>query len=192
MKGLKAIFRMKNKLHFFPPRPPRPLRFTLLLAVLSVSACGWRLQGAYEFPPVMAQTWLVTANPHTEFIRGLTRGLEAGDVTLVADPTAASATLHILVDRSGQRVLSVSTSGRAREYQVYYQVVYELRSADAVLIPRRELELTRNYLFDEADLLAKNREGEVLREALQQDMVRQVLRQLNAATNLVAVPTAEP
>jgi|SRR5690606_34391744 len=179
---------MQHKLYFSSPRPLHPLRLTLLLAVLAVSACGWRLQGAYEFPPAMAHTYLLTTNPHTEFIRGLTRGLEAGGVVLVTDPAAATATLNVMTDRSGQRVLSVSTSGRAREYQVYYQVAYELRSSDAILIPRRELELTRNYLFDESDILAKNREGDVLRDALQQDMVRQVLRQLNAAANPGAAP----
>ncbi len=175
---------MKRKLHFYPLCPPCPLWFMLFSASLLITACGWRLQGAYEFPPAMAQTYLITTDSHTDFIRGLTRGLEAGGVVLVTDPSAATATLNILVDRSGQRVLSVSTSGRAREYQVFYQVAYELRSGDALLIPRRELELTRNYLFDEADILAKNREGEVLRDALQQDMVRQVLRQLDAATGL--------
>ena len=56
------------------------------------------------------------------------------------------------------------------------------------LIEEEEISATRDFSFDEAQLLAKEREQEILREALARDLVALVMRRLAALVS--AGPTA--
>ena len=48
------------------------------------------------------------------------------------------------------------------------------------VVPPQRLELTRNISFDESELLAKDREEEILREAMARDLADLVLRRLES------------
>ncbi|HET9679189.1 MAG TPA: LPS assembly lipoprotein LptE [Gammaproteobacteria bacterium] len=154
----------------------------MVFAFLFIAACGWRLQGAYTFPPQMAKTYIDVNDPYSQLARDLTRSLSGSErVTVVQNREAATAVLHIITDRQGKRVLSVSTSGLAREYEVYYVVQYELLDSEGeVLLPPQQHLLTRQYLYDQSDILSKNREADMLIDSMRQDMVRLMLRRLAA------------
>jgi len=53
-------------------------------------------------------------------------------------------------------------------------------SEGKTLIDNEEISATRDISFDEAQLLAKEREQEILREALARDLVALVMRRLAA------------
>ena len=52
-------------------------------------------------------------------------------------------------------------------------------SEEKVLLPSRTQSLTRDYIWDETRVLGKEREAEMLREALADDLVRVILIQLS-------------
>ena len=47
-------------------------------------------------------------------------------------------------------------------------------------MPSQVLELTRSFGFDEADLLAKDREEDILREAMARDIAGLIVRRLGS------------
>jgi LPS-assembly lipoprotein len=157
-----------------------PIRAAIVLvcAVLSLSACGWRLQGATKLSPTMTLTYVDAKDRYTEFNQALRERLRASGAKVTERSGDATATVKIIKDQSGQRVLSVSARNTPEEYEVFYSVEYSVVSGGNELIPPQKLELTRDYSYDTTAVLAKEREQAVLREALAQDLAGLVLRRL--------------
>jgi len=150
-----------------------------MLIVLTLSACGFRLQGTGELPEQMQRTWITwPANSSVGLRRGLPRSLAAAGVEIVQSPSEASAILEIVEDRFGERVLSVSANNVPEELEVFHSVTFELRAGETIIFPRETITLTRDYTFDETAVLAKYREGELIADALVRDVVQQIRRRL--------------
>ena len=150
----------------------------LLCATVSLSACGWRLQGAAKLSPTMTMTNVDAKDRYTEFNQALRERLRASGAKVTERSADATAVVKIIKDQSGQRVLSVSARNTPEEYEVFYAVEYSVVSGGNELIPPQKLELTRDYSYDTTAVLAKQREQAVLREALAQDLAGLVLRRL--------------
>ena len=127
----------------------------------------------------MAQTYIETTDRHSVFYRKLRDGLRQAGVDVVDSPLNATAMLRIASDETGQRVLSVSARNVPTEFEVFYTVAYDVMSEEKVLLPSRTQSLTRDYIWDETRVLGKEREAEMLREALADDLVRVILIQLS-------------
>lgn len=165
----------------FTMRTDRILLVLVSLSLVSVLAgCGWRLQGTARLPEVLANAYIDTEDPHTDFNRALRESLVASGANLVPSRSAATAVVRIRRDVSGQRVLSVSARNTPEEYQVFYTVEYSVESDGRELIPPDTIEMTRDYSYDERAVLAKQREQAILREALARDLAGMVVRRLAA------------
>jgi LPS-assembly lipoprotein len=150
----------------------------LLCTALSLSACGWRLQGTSKLSATMTLTYVDAGDRYTEFNRALRDRLRASGAKVTDRASDATAVVKIIKDQSGQRVLSVSARNTPEEYEVFYAVEYSVTSGGTELIAPQKLELTRDYSYDTTAVLAKQREQAVLREALAQDLAGLVLRRL--------------
>ncbi len=127
----------------------------------------------------MERTYIETIERNSLFHRELRLALKAVGVELVDSPANATAILSISVDETAQRVLSVSARNVPTEYQVYYTVEYAL-SGENILLTPQFITLTRDYTYDEILVLGKAREEEFMREAIVQDLVHIVLKQLSS------------
>ena len=128
----------------------------------------------------MAQTYIETNDRYSLFYRELRSSLRRSGVEVVDAPTAATATFTIRSDQTGQRVLSVSARNVPREFEVFYSVYYDVVSSDKVLLSAREQTLTRDYIWDETLVLGKEKEEQLLREAVVDDLIRVILIQLSS------------
>jgi|TARA_B110000444_G_scaffold195249_1_gene185706 LPS-assembly lipoprotein len=151
----------------------------IILATAGVAACGFHLQGAFTAPAGMERTYIASDNHYSAFFRELESRLRAAGVVLSDSPIDATATFDISFDQTAQRVLSVSTRNVPTEYEVFYTITYSLYSGSHVLLPPQTLTLTRDYTYDSTLVLGKAREGELLRDAIVQDLVRVVLKQIS-------------
>ena len=126
----------------------------------------------------MTLTFVDAKDRYTEFNQALRERLRASGAKVTEHSGDATATVKIIKDQSGQRVLSVSARNTPEDYEVFYAVEYSVMSGGNELIPPQKLELTRDYSYDTTAVLAKEREQAVLREALAQDLAGLVLRRL--------------
>ena len=163
-------------------RPPA------LLAAVLVSACGFHLQGSAELPAEVRRVHVVTSDELTPFAVELREALTHNGATFASTPGAADAVVRVSRDRTGRRVLSVSARNTPEEFEVFYTVDYSIDRGGREVVPSQTLELTRSYSFDEADLLAKDREEQILREALARDIARLVVRRLGSVPSLPPPP----
>jgi LPS-assembly lipoprotein len=83
-------------------------------------------------------------------------------------------------DELTESVLSVSGRNIPREFELVYTVRLEVEGGGRTLLPAEEFAVTRDLSFNEAALLAKEREQEVLRAALARDLVGVVMRRLSS------------
>ncbi|MEJ2255932.1 MAG: LPS assembly lipoprotein LptE [Woeseiaceae bacterium] len=156
--------------------PERGLIFSLLL----LAGCGFQLQGALTFPPQLERTYIQAVDSYSPFYRDLRTALVGAGIEVTDTAADATATLTIAFDETDQRVLSVSARNVPTEYEVYYTIEYLLHSGEDNLIERQTLTLTRDYTYDSTLVLGKAQEEELLREAIVDDLVRIVLKQISA------------
>lgn len=127
----------------------------------------------------MDRTYVDAVDKHSLFYRRLRRNLTAVGVEIVDSPADATATLSILSDVTGQRVLSVSARNVPTEYEVYYTIQYALVAGERYLLETQQLTITRDYTYDETLVLGKAQEEQLLRDAIVDDLARIVMKQIS-------------
>jgi LPS-assembly lipoprotein len=153
---------------------------TVATLLVFLAGCGFQMRGTRSVPAEMSRTYIETADRHSLFYRQLRADLLSADVELVESPLDASATFSIISDITGQRVLSVSARNVPREFEVFYTVMYSLKTEKETLLDPRSQTLIRDYTWDETEVLGKEKEEQLMREAIVGDIVRTVLIQLSA------------
>ena len=84
-------------------------------------------------------------------------------------------------------MLSLTGAGRVREFRLRYRVGFRVHDGKGNnYVPQSTLELTRDVTYDDADVLAKESEEQLLYRDMQGDMVQQIMRRLAAAKRPVA------
>jgi LPS-assembly lipoprotein len=155
------------------------LKKLVVLALIVLAGCGFRLRGSAEVP---FQT-LYIPSPVSGIALELKRNVEAAtDATVVDNPKAAEALLQFTHETREREILSLTAAGRVREYRLRYRVGFRVHDGKGnEYVPQSSLELTRDISFDDAQVLAKEAEEELLFRDMQNDMVQQILRRLAAA-----------
>jgi len=128
----------------------------------------------------MQRTYIETPDRFSQFYRELRRSLAAAGVEVLDSPQGATATLSILYDFTDQRVLSVSARNVPTEFEVFYTVRYAIYSGEQNLLEPQDLTLTRDYTYDATLVLGKAKEEQLMRDAIVEDLVRIVLKQISA------------
>lgn len=153
----------------------------VLVLVLLLAACGFQLRGAQPLPfsslYVPAETWETGAL--------LKRNIRAlGSTQLVETPQEAQAVFTLIGEAREKNILSLSGTGRVREYQLRYRLafrVHDLKGRE--FISPTEIVLVRDISFSDERVLAKEQEEALLYRDMQNDMVQQLMRRM-AATKI--------
>lgn len=152
--------------------------YAVLLVLAAAAGCGFQLRGAIELPSDVKTVYVSTSDQLSPFVAQLRQELKATGAVLAAAPEGADAVVRVLDDRTGRRVLSVNARNTPQEYQVYYVIKYSIDRGGQQALAAQQLELFRDYSFSESDLLAKNREEDILRQAIARDLAVLVVRRL--------------
>ncbi len=162
----------------------------------TLGGCGFQLRGGVALPEGARNLYVATSDEVTPFAVELRRAIEQSGGTIARSSGAADTVVRIQRDRSGRRVLSVSARNTPQEYEVFYAVEYTVERAGREIVERQPLELIRNLSFEESQLLAKNREEAILREAMARDLALLVVRRLESlpveAPSAVAPAAGQP
>lgn len=157
------------------------LRRAALLGLLVVlSGCGFHLQGRLPLPESIRTLHVEAVDEQSDFTQALRASLASSGAHLVEMSGPTAATLQISTDRITERVLTVSARNLPTDYELTYEVVVGVRGAGRELMAPETVSLSRIYSFDETKLLAKDREKEILLDALARDMAGVVMRRLSS------------
>ena len=110
--------------------------------------------------------------------KGLVSG---GYVRLVDTANQAEAVLKIGAESSTKTILSLSGAGRVTEYRLVYRVSYSISYPDGrPWINADQIELTRDYTYQDAAFLAKSAEEALLYRDMHDQAAQQILRRLRS------------
>ena len=160
----------------------RRARVTLLIvsAVLLLAGCGFHLRGAATFA---FESVYVNSAGSPSFNNEMRRALTGASVASVSDTAAAAqVVLEIPVIQDDKEVLSLSSAGAVREFQLIKRVSFRLHDKDgADWMPAGEIVIRRAFTFNETQVLARDLEEQRLQRDMQTDAIQQIVRRLQAA-----------
>ena len=155
-------------------------RVFILLSLIMLTACGFKLRGDVELPPILQETYIESGNPFTGMARALRVELEASGARIVESSEQATAVLKIVNERSENRILSVGSTGKASEYELFDEVTFQLADRNGkVLVKQQNLRIIRDLVFDENQLLGKVSEAEQLHVQMRRSLARQIFTRIN-------------
>jgi len=145
---------------------------------LAVAACGFRLRGTAEVPFEK----LYVPSPTSGLGLDLKRNLQAGTrARVVDDPKEADAILQFTEEARQKEILSLTGTGRVREFTLRYRVGFRVHDGKGTdFVPPSTIVLSRDVTFNDTEILAKEAEEQLLFRDMQADMVQQIIRRLAA------------
>jgi len=151
------------------------IAFSLLLA-----GCGFQLRGTADLPFATIYT---PPSSSPGIALDVRRNIRTGTRTeLVDDPKKAEAILEFALETREKVILSLSATGRVREYQLRYRVGFRVTDGKGgEFVPLSTVQLTRDITYSDSDVLSKEAEEGLLYRDMQTDMVQQIMRRLSAA-----------
>lgn len=151
-----------------------------LLLALGASACGFRLAGSEKLPDTLKKPYLSIKDPYTDFARELEHQLKASGALLQPAREGSTAVIDVTRDQVQVTTLSVSARNIPTEYELIYTVVFAVRGTapDKQLLAPQTLTLSRDYSFNENELLAKEHESDILRRQMARDLAGIAVRRL--------------
>jgi len=148
--------------------------------LMGLTACGFQLRQAPNYPFRTLYSGLPEASV---FGQELKRNISAsGRVEVISDPKQverADVIFDLLLESAEKVILSRTSAGAVREFQLRFRIRFKLRTRDGIeLIPETELVQERDISFNETAALSKETEEGLLYRDMRSDLVQQVLRRL--------------
>ncbi|MGR9115484.1 MAG: LPS-assembly lipoprotein LptE [Gammaproteobacteria bacterium] len=150
-----------------------------LVFVLLLGSCGYHLRGAVDLPEQLRKVYL--ANASSSLREQFTKSLKSSSGQVVGSSAQAGMVVNILNERMDRRVLSLSNTGKANEFELNYSLDFQLLDATgAVLLDRQTIEINRDYFNDQEAIIAKTNEEAVIRSEMYQQAVRAIVDRARA------------
>ena len=144
-----------------------------------LAGCGFRLRGTANVPFETIHVPGATAGIALDLKRNIEAGTRA---RVVDDPKAAQALLQVTEEARSREILSLTSAGRVREFQLRYRVGFRVHDGKGgEFVPASVIQLTRDMTYSDAEILAKEQEEQLLFRDMRTDMVQQILRRLASA-----------
>lgn len=168
------------------------MRFQRILALwgllaLGPGGCGFHLRGQVDLPDQAKVVYLEGVDRGQPFSQQLTEllGFAGGRVT--GNRSEAGSVLHVLRTLQERRQISLSKAGKANAFDLIYRIEYEVVTPKGeTLIPRQELEITRQYFVDLRFPLGQGEQESQLRAEMEQEAAQTLLRRLRYTSKSAA------
>jgi LPS-assembly lipoprotein len=149
------------------------------LACLLLAACGFQLRGTASLP---FET-IYVPNATAGIALDLKRNIRSGTNTRVLDEAkGAQAQLQFSEEARQKEILSLTAAGRVSEYRLIYRVGFRVSDGKGGdFLAQSTVTVTRDMTYDDALVLAKEAEEQLLFRDMQLDMVQQIMRRIATA-----------
>jgi LPS-assembly lipoprotein len=160
------------------------LVIAMLVFAIALCGCGFKPRGQAALP---FESIYIDTGGFSLLGAELRRVIRTGGKTRIAErPDDAEVVLRIVGEQQEKHVLSLSTAGKVREFELRYRLAYRLLDrASNDIVPPGQIELRRDLTYDDTQVLAKESEEALLYEDMKSDAVLQMLRRLS----VIKLPT---
>lgn len=149
-------------------------QITTLLLLGVLSACNYHLRGTAEVPEVLRNVFVQSASPVLQ--QSFKNSLQLVGGELIDAPDPKGVIVKVLDEKFDRRSLSLSSTGKASEFELVYGLTFEVMSFDGkVFMPRQKVEVKRDYFNDQQDIMGKGTEENLIRQEMYDQAVRSVM-----------------
>ena len=155
------------------------MRLVLLGLAALLAGCGFHMRGTASLP---FETLYIPGQ--TPLSIELKRNVTASSKTRIVDsPDKAQAVVGFTNEIRDKSILTFTAAGKVNEYRLRYRVGFRVTDSKTlqVFLPTSEIILTRDMSYNDAQVLAKEAEEQLLYRDMQTDMVQQIMRRLVTA-----------
>ena len=109
--------------------------------------------------------------------------IESGSsIRCVSSPREADAILELLSMTRSRDILTINDAGRAREYELTLTLEFRCTSPEGYeYVDTTRLIANRDITYTESEFLSREKEEEVLYIDMENDLINQIVRRLEAA-----------
>ena len=145
-------------------------------------SCGFHLRGLSSIP--FESVYIQASDPLV--VLDIKRRIQASSKTIVLDsPNDSQAILHILNARKRKVILSVSGSGRVREFQLRYSISFKVTNKSGrEVVPISNIEIKRVLPFSDSAFLAAQMEEKMLIKEMKKDAILKMMDRLGKINSL--------
>lgn len=158
-----------------------PIRLAgILILALALTACGWKLRGSYNLPPEITPVAVDGDGVANE----LRNTLRINKALAASSGEPAASRLEVLQESNNRRVISVNESGKVDEYEVRYEVRWQLTAKGSggnsrrILIAPTTFRANRSYDYAASTVLSTNEQEQRLLETMREDLAQRILFRL--------------
>ncbi len=146
----------------------------LILIVGLLSACNYHLRGSAEIPEMLKFLNVQSASPL--LYKSFKESLQTAGGQLIDKPDPKGVIVKVVNERFERRSLSLSSTGKASEFELVYDLSYEVwGSAGQLFVPLQQIKVRRNYFNDQQDIIGKSNEENIIRQEMYQQAVRELM-----------------
>ncbi len=147
----------------------------LVFIAISISACGFQLRGSDK---LNFETISITGGS-IEFAKLLKKRFKQSKVKIV--PKNAQKNLEITNNAFSKKILSLSSSGKVKEYQITYKVTFRIKPNEGEWGEPINIETIRDYTYDDKNIIAKTEEESRLIEGMQEQLIRTIVTHISVS-----------
>jgi len=152
------------------------LKKIIVLIIISslLNACGFQLRGSFEsnFDSINI------SGGTKDFTKILKKRIKQAGIKIKSGPNAERS-VEIISNTFTKNILSLGGDGKVREYEIKYQVSYRFKSQQGEWSNNIDLEVMREYAYDDDDLLAKGTEEATLIKGMKDQIIRTMVSQIS-------------
>lgn len=148
--------------------------FILLLIILvNVTSCGYQLRGSEG----MNLESISIDGGSSDFVKVLKKKFKQSGVKLQEKNSEKS--LEITSDIFTKKILSLSATGKVKEYQINYKISFRFKSQAGEWGNSINIEATRDFTYDDKNIIAKTEEESRIIKGMQKQLIRTIFTQIS-------------
>ena len=146
----------------------------MILISTLLNACGFQLRGSFEsnFESIYI------SGGTKDFTKILKKRVKQAGIK-IKPLSEAERSVEIITNSFTKNILSLGGDGKVREYEINYQVSYRFKSQKGEWSKPIDLEVIREYAYDDDDLLAKGAEEVTLIKGMKDQIIRTMVSQIS-------------
>jgi len=146
----------------------------LLILIVSISACGYQLRGKIDLPEGLKSIYLQGGSRQLKKV--VKKTLRSSGGQLVDAIGDAGLIINIVKEKMDRRVMSLSSTGRANEYELIYKLDFTLLDKEGEALSKlQRIEISKHYFNNQDEVLGKNNEEEVIRDEMYRKAVQSIV-----------------
>ena len=146
----------------------------ILGLILMISACGFQLRG-----DIRANFDSISISGGTSsFNKTLQRKFRQAGIS-IESKAEAEKIVEIIENKFTKKILTLTGTGAVSEYQLDYVVTYRFKSKDGQWNLPVTIEASRNYTYDDSDILAKDEEERRLLSGMEDQLIKTMATQIS-------------